>query len=196
MTRFAYAVAAALGLAALGAGSSSAAQTNDFYIGQLQQFGTPWCPKDWVRADGRLLSIRQNTTLFSLLGTQFGGDGINTFALPDLRDRAPTGASDDAPVGTRDGQTSVTVLTSQLPAHTHGFNADPTAPASNSPANSMMGIYPTGTPVYAPPTAAPDVPMNPAMIAPAGQTTSFPTQMPVTATNWCMAMTGAYPQRP
>lgn len=192
----AYTAAALLGLAVLGAQGQARAQANQFYIGQLQQFGTNWCPEQWARADGSLLSIAQNTVLFSLIGTQFGGDGVNTFALPDLRGRAPMGASNSAPVGLIIGQSATTLSLAQLPMHTHGFFGDPTPPVSNGPANSMMGLFGAGQPIYAPTSATPDTPMNPTMVQPAGQSMPMSTQMPVLATNWCIALAGVYPSRP
>ncbi len=190
------AAAAALGLAALGVPGSTHAQTDGFYIGQLEQFGTNWCPEGWHRADGSLLSIAANSTLFSVIGTTFGGDGVNTFAVPDLRDRAAIGQSNTLPIGAAVGTSTTTMFLTQLPMHTHGFNADPTAPVGNSPADSMMGLFPTSRPIYAPSSASPNTPMNVHMVQPTGQSQAVPIQMPVLATNWCMAMFGIYPPRP
>lgn len=197
MTRFkrhALAAAAVLGLAALG--SHGEARAQDFYIGQLQQFGTGWCPKYWAPANGQLMSIAQNQALFSLLGTNFGGDGRVTFALPDLRERAPAGMTPSAPLGTPYGQTWTTLTTGQLAAHTHGFNGDPTSGVSNSPANSMMGDYPAGQAIYGAPEATPDTPMNPAMVSMTGGGQQVLTLSPILATNWCIALSGIYPSRP
>lgn len=172
------------------------AQTIDVYMGQLQQFGANWCPKNWAPANGQLMSISQNQALFSLLGTNFGGDGRVTFALPDLRERAPAGMSQAAPLGAPYGQTWTTLVVGQLAAHTHGFNGDPTSGVSNSPANSMMGDYPVGQTIYGAPDATPDTPMNPAMIQMAGGNQPVQTLSPILATNWCIALTGIYPSRP
>lgn len=192
--RLAAAAAAALGLAVFGTPGSARAQ--DFYVGQLQQFGYNWCPENWHRADGSLQSISANQALYAVIGTTFGGDGVNTFALPDLRDRAPVSQSNTLPLGAMVGTASVTLLQLQLPSHTHGFNADPTPPAGNSPANSMLGVFPTGQPIYAAPAATPNTPMNTGMVQPAGQSQPVPIQMPVLATNWCVALYGVFPQHP
>ena len=188
------AAAAVLGFAALGGHGEARAQ--DFYIGQLQQFGTNWCPKYWAPANGQLMSIAQNQALFSLLGTNFGGDGISTFALPDLRERAPAGMSPSAPLGTPYGQTWTTLATGQLAAHTHDFNGDPTSGVNNSPSNSMMGDYPLGQAIYGAPEATPDTAMNPAMIGMTGGGQPVLTLSPILATNWCIALSGIYPSRP
>ncbi|HYC97588.1 phage tail protein [Brevundimonas sp.] len=187
------AAVAALGLAVFGAGS---ARAQDAYLGQLQQFGYNWCPDGWQRADGTLLSIAANSTLFSLLGTTFGGDGVTTFAVPDLRDRAPISQSNTLPIGAAVGASTATMLQVQMPIHTHGFNADPTAPVGNSPANSMLGNYPAGQAIYASAGASPNVPMNYGMVQLAGQSQPVSIQMPVLATNWCIALYGIYPPHP
>lgn len=188
------AAAAALGLATFAAHGSARAQ--DFYVGQLQQFGYNWCPEGWHRADGSLLSISANQTLYAVIGTTFGGDGVQTFALPNLRDRAPVSQSSTLPLGAMVGTTSTTLFQAQLPSHTHGFNADPTPPAGNSPANSMLGVFAAGQPIYAPPAATPNTPMNLGMVQLAGQSQPVPIQMPVLATNWCVALYGVFPQHP
>lgn len=196
MTRFRAALATAAALAALAGQSEARAQSLDFFVGQLQQFATPWCPDDWARADGSLVAISQNSQLFALIGTRFGGDGVTTFGLPDLRDRAPTGATASHPVGTTFGQPATTLLQANLPAHSHGFYADPTAPVVNSPSNSMMGVFPAGQSIYAGPSATPNAPMRPGVAAPAGGSQPMPTQSPVLATNWCIALNGVFPSRP
>lgn len=197
MTRFkSHAIAAVLGLAALGAHAEARAQTLDFYVGQLQQFGTNWCPENWAPANGQLMSIAQNQVLFALLGNTYGGDGRNTFALPDLRDRAPVHYSGSLPLGARAGQSSTTLSVAELPSHDHGFFADPTGPVSNSPADSMMGLFPVTQPIYGTSSEVPNTPMNAGMAAPTGGGLPVSTQSPVLATSWCIALTGIFPSRP
>jgi len=198
MTRFKlHAIAAAVGLAALGAHTEGRAQALEFYVGQLEQFGTNWCPKDWAPANGQLMSIAQNQVLYALIGTTYGGDGRVTFALPDLRDRAPVHQSGSLPMGAAVGRPSTTLTTAQLPAHDHGFFADPTGPVSNSPADSMMGAFPETLQIYGTSTEVPDTPMNPGMAAPAGGGGApVSTLSPVLATNWCIALYGIFPSRP
>ncbi len=192
--RIAAVAATALGFAVFGTHGSARAQ--DFYVGQLQQFGYNWCPEGWQRADGTLLSISANQALYAVIGKTFGGDGVQTFAVPDLRDRAPVSQSSTLPLGAAVGTPSITLLQTQLPSHTHGFNADPTPPVGNAPANAMLGLFPAGQSIYAAPAATPNTPMNPGMVQPAGQSQPVPIQMPVLATNWCVALQGVFPQRP
>ncbi len=94
------------------------------YIGQIQPFGFNFAPRGWEKCDGQLLSIAANTALFSLIGTLYGGDGINTFALPDLRGRSMIhqGAGPGLPtyaMGQKSGQNTVNITTQNMPNHAH-----------------------------------------------------------------------------
>ena len=105
---------------------------SEFFIGQVMMAGFNFAPKFWALANGQLLPINQNQALFSLLGTQYGGNGTTNFALPDLRSRTPIGyASSVDPswqppsvqIGQSSGVENVTLLSTNLPAHTHSVNA-------------------------------------------------------------------------
>src|ERR1700754_1525484 len=90
------------------------------YLSEIKIFSFNYAPKYWAQCNGQFLPINQNQALFSLLGTQFGGNGQTTFALPDLRDRVPVHAGGSmASVGQRGGEAAHTVALSELPAHTH-----------------------------------------------------------------------------
>lgn len=96
----------------------------DPFLGQIEIFGFNFPPKRWVACNGQLLSIQQNQALFSLLGTTFGGNGVTTFALPDLRGRVPVGVGKDFQQvawtrGQVGGTETVTLTSDQIPAHTH-----------------------------------------------------------------------------
>src|SRR5277367_551671 len=104
------------------------------YIGEIRMFGGDFAPQDWALCNGALQSIEENTTLFTLIGTTYGGDGTNTFALPDLQSRVPMHQGAGYVIGQRAGTESVQVITSQLPSHSHlatgtsdgGTSTDPT----------------------------------------------------------------------
>jgi microcystin-dependent protein len=96
------------------------------FLGQIVNFAATFVPSGWALCDGSLLQINQNQALFLLLGTQYGGNGITTFALPDLRDRTVVGASDSLPVGTVSGANSVTVTTAELPDTAPVFTSNDT----------------------------------------------------------------------
>ena len=102
------------------------------FIGQIQLFGFGWAPVGWAVCNGQLLAISQNTALFSLLGTTYGGDGRTTFGLPDLRGRVPLGLGQGPGLSTYDlgqvgGEESVTLTTAQLPSHNHGMQGSASA---------------------------------------------------------------------
>jgi len=188
--------AATLALAAFGAQTSARAQTDGFYIGQLQQYGYNWCPLGWAQANGALLSIAQNSALFALLGTTFGGDGQVTFALPDLRDRAPVGYSNTNPLGEPYGQSSTTLTINNLPMHSHTAFGDPTGPVGPNPSGSMLGLFNVSSKIYAASSSVPSKPMNPMVVTFTGNSFPMSTQMPVLATNWCIALEGVFPSHP
>ncbi|AVS79069.1 phage tail protein [Paracidovorax avenae] len=101
----------------------------DPILGQIILWATPWIPRGWAICDGTLLSIQQNAALFSLIGTAYGGNGVSTFALPDLRNRVPVGSQNATSVAITSGAAtasttaSVTLAASQLPPHTHAVTA-------------------------------------------------------------------------
>lgn len=98
---------------------------SDNFLGEIKLLPYNWPPKNWLPCDGRLLSIASNQALFSLLGTTYGGDGVTTFALPDLRGRVPVhpNVSAGLPQGSKAGVENVTLVTNNLPAHNHGVSA-------------------------------------------------------------------------
>jgi len=95
------------------------------FLGQVATFAGNFAPGGWMAANGQLLSIAQNTALFTILGTTYGGDGVNTFALPDLQGRLSVGASGNIPLGTTFGEQSTTLTTAQMAAHDHTVPGNP-----------------------------------------------------------------------
>lgn len=189
-------LAAAACAAVLAAAATPAAAQVDQYVGSLFQFGMNWCPDGWLPANGQLLAISQYSPLYALYGTTYGGDGQVTFALPDLRERMPVSYNNNLPIGASTGSPSATVLNSELPMHSHGFNGDDTGPVGPSPNGAMLGMFPNTSPVYAASSAPPVTAMNPRMLQPAGGSQSVDTQSPVLAVSWCVAYEGVFPQRP
>lgn len=138
-------------------------QAQEPYLGEIRMFAMGFAPKGWALCNGQILSINQNAALFSILGTTYGGDGQNNFALPDLRGRAPIhqgqglGLSNRV-MGERSGSETVTVTQSQMPAHIHLANAVAnTVATQTSPANNFWG-KPTLLKPYS--TGSPDTTMN------------------------------------
>ena len=171
-------------------------------IGQLTLFGYDWCPRNWARADGQIMAISQNTALFSLYGTTYGGDGRTTFGLPDLRGRVPIhdgrgGGLSNYVLGQRGGQEFVTLITPEIPSHSHtghvvaisGATADKSSPSGTVLARSVVNdIYVNGVPSDA--MANGTVQTNPT-----GGNQSHENRMPYLAMNWCVALYGVFPSR-
>ncbi|MEO0744394.1 MAG: tail fiber protein [Pseudomonadota bacterium] len=133
------------------------------FLGDIMIVGFTFCPRGWARADGQLLPINANQSLYSLLGTQFGGDGRTTFALPDLRGRMAigtgtlSGSGSTFGVGAKGGAETVAMNQTELAPHTHDIIALPTAdvrassnpPSSNSPEGKSLATFPVAQSIYA-----------------------------------------------
>jgi microcystin-dependent protein len=111
------------------------------YVGEIRMFGGNFAPAGWMFCDGQLLSIAENEVLFALIGTTYGGDGENTFALPDLRGRIPihqgTHNGMDYAMGEGSGQENVQIELDQLPAHTHTLMANDGTAESENPSGAL-----------------------------------------------------------
>ena len=166
-------------------------------LGSITLFAFDWAPNGWARCDGTLLSISSNTALFSLLGTTYGGNGQTTFALPDLRGRAPihdgTGPGlSPKDIGQVGGTESVTLAAANVAPHTHTVAA--TATASSKSPSGMVPAYTDGGSAYG---TSDGTTMAPAMIQPnAGGPTPVSIESPYLAMNYCIAVEGIYPSRP
>lgn len=174
---------------------------SEFFIGQIMMAGFNFAPKYWALCNGQLLPIAQNQALFSLLGTQYGGNGTTNFALPDLRSRTPVGyASSVDPgwqppaiqIGQTGGVENVTLLTTNLPSHTHSANATTTNGTTRNPTNA---IYANTTASLHGPASGPAVPLNPSTLAPAGGNQPHSNVQPYTTINFCIALSGIFPSR-
>lgn len=177
---------------------------SEFFIGQIMMAGFSFAPRYFGQCNGQLLPIAQNQALFSLLGTQYGGNGQTTFGLPDLRSRTPIGyASSVDPgwqppavqIGQVAGVENVTLLPTSIPAHTHAVNASTTAGDNRIPSNRVYATNTTAAQsLYAASTGS-VVPMNPQTVAPAGGNQPHPNLQPYTTINFCIALSGIFPSR-
>ncbi len=158
------------------------------YLSQIMPVGFNFAPRGFALCDGQMLAISQNQSLFSLLGTMYGGDGRTSFALPDLRGRAPMGLSSSHPQGQIGGAETVTLSIGEIPSHNHTMHVDnelKTLPAANHvPANRFL--YGTGTP---------DFSLNSAVIGLTGGSQGHENRPPYLAINWCIALQGIFPSR-
>lgn len=166
------------------------------FLGQISITAFGFAPRGWALCNGQLLPINQNQALFSLLGTQYGGDGRVTFALPDLRSRVPIHASAALPQGTRIGQESVTLTSSQLPAHSHALKAVTELANASLPGNALPAARGRGGPLmYGVAGGGAPVAMNPAAVTPSGGTQPHDNLQPFTTLSFVIALQGIFPSR-
>lgn len=164
------------------------------FLGQIIMFAGNFAPRGWAFCDGTLLSIAQNSALFSLLGTTYGGDGRTTFALPDLRGRVPVhpgqgpGLSNYT-LGQQGGNETTTLTANNLPAHTHPLQAVSSGQSDDSPAGNVLAqadIYGPG------PT---NVTLAAGSVGPAGESQPVANLQPYTCITAIIALEGVYPSR-
>jgi microcystin-dependent protein len=166
------------------------------YLGEIRLFAGNFDPVGWEFCNGQMLQISEHGNLFDLIGTMYGGDGQDTFALPDLRGRVPlhqgSNGGNTFQIAEQAGSESVTLTTQQLPVHTHPFVAaaaagDQTSPLGNVPANSF-----NVTPYI---NQAPDGNMSAAAIAPAGGTQPHENRQPFLCINFIISTVGVFPSQ-
>ena len=175
--------------------------STDSMIGSIVMFAGNFAPKGYALCQGQLLAIAQNSALFSILGTTYGGDGRVTFALPDLRSRGPVGNGNGpglTPItlGEQSGTQSVSLLTANLPAHNHTVGCDNTAQTSTAPSGLIPGVSDDRTttlPIYS--GNAINAQMNPAMCGPAGGNQPFNNSDPYLGLNFIICTQGIFPSR-
>jgi microcystin-dependent protein len=169
---------------------------SDQYVGEVRMFAGNFAPVGWLFCDGSLLPIANFDTLFNLVGTTYGGDGVTTFAVPDLRGRAPahSGAApgvDTVVQGQLVGEESVTLTVQQIPAHTHPPRAAAEQALSSSPAGAVWAAWADHP--YA--STAPTVAMNGSAIGPSGGNQPHDNMPPFLTVNFIIATTGIYPSQ-
>ncbi len=173
------------------------------FLGSLLLVPYNFAPQGWALCNGQLLPISQNTALFSLLGTTYGGDGVSTFALPDLRGRVPI-SSGQGPglqpysLGQSGGVESATLNVNQLPAHNHSVNTVSGAATDKDPANNYLATS-TGAAVGSAPniysSSQPNSRLNPNAVGTAGANQPIDLRSPYLTLNWIIALNGIYPSR-
>jgi microcystin-dependent protein len=166
------------------------------YLGEIKIFAGNFEIIGWHFCDGSLLSISENSALFNLLGTTYGGDGVQTFALPDLRGRVPIHQGTDqagntSVIGQRAGNESVTLTTAQMPAHTHPLNVETTTPGNQpSPANDLLA-EPSAYTMFKAGNAT--VAMGANSVTSAGGSQPHDNVQPYLCINYIIALQGIYP---
>jgi len=171
----------------------------DPFVGELRLVGFNFAPVGWATADGQLLPISRNTALFSLLGTNFGGDGRSTFGLPNLQGSIPIGAGQGPglslyDVGESGGTQNVTLIQSTTPKHAHTLLADATAGSATTPANNAFARSVAAGNLYTTNTS-PTVQMNANAVTNFGGNLPHNNLMPYLTLNWIIALQGVFPSR-
>ncbi len=174
----------------------------DFFISGIIQVGCNYAPRSWAFCDGTLMPISQNQALFSLLGTNFGGDGRTNFGLPDLRGRAPVGMGQGTGLsgisqGARHGTETATLLASNIPEHTHAFQASASSGESNAPRNNdylatSVSGRDSGNNNY---TSSNSNLVSLNGIGNTGSGTAFGIVQPIIGMNYVIALQGIFPSR-
>jgi microcystin-dependent protein len=175
------------------------------FVAEIRIFACNFAPMGWAQCNGQLLPISQNTALFSLLGTTYGGDGKSTFALPNFEGTVPIGQGQGSglsqySLGQEGGSDTVTLLTSEMPAHNHFLNADAGTATTSTPGSrlymkaqavnqgvtSLVALYTT---------AAPNTQLSFSALSVAGSSFPHNNMMPYLTLNFCIAMQGVFPPR-
>lgn len=169
----------------------------DPFVAEIRIFPFNFAPKGWAFCEGQLLPLSQNTALFSLVGTTYGGDGKSTFALPNLQGSAPMHPGQGPGLSLHDlgetgGTPTVTLLESEIPAHTHVMNASAADAIERLPGNQLpaTGI---GIGQYAAPGAT--TPLHASAVSPAGGNQPHNNLQPYLTLHFCIALQGVFPPR-
>lgn len=163
------------------------------FVGEIRMFAGNFPPVGWMFCDGQLVPISENEVLFQLIGTTYGGDGEETFALPNLQSRIPihmgTGGEGTYVIGESGGVESVTLTVQQIPVHTHPLIVSGEAGSTSNPANALVATGPT---VYRPAPAV--AAMNANSITPQGGSQPHDNMQPFLCINYIISLFGLYPQ--
>ena len=170
------------------------------FVAEIRIFPFNFAPRGWAFCDGQLMSISQNTALFSLLGTTYGGDGKSTFALPNLQGNAPMHPGQGPGLSLHDlGESSgtqyVSLLDSEMPAHNHSVMADAADPGNVQGPTSSVVLARSSPFMYKAPPVNDAAPMADQALAPAGGDQPHNNMQPFLTLNFCIALQGVYPPR-
>ena len=171
---------------------------SDQFLAEIRVFPFNFAPLGWALCDGQLLPISQNTALFSLLGTTYGGDGKSTFALPNIQGRAVMHPGQGPGLSLHDlgeegGEVSVSLLQSEIPVHSHSISASQSDGGDRSPANERFAVGTGGIQMYAAPGAVTQLAQQ--TWTPAGGNAPHNNMAPYLTLSFCIALQGIFPPR-
>jgi microcystin-dependent protein len=161
------------------------------FLGEIRIMSFGFAPKSWAQCNGQLLPINQNQALFSLLGTQYGGNGQTTFALPNLQGRVPIHMGGSHTIGEVGGEQAHTLSLPELAVHIHVVNASTNVGNATNPNNALLGKAPANA--YGPPTQLGG--LNAGTSLPSGGSQPHPNMQPFLTLTFCIALQGIFPSR-
>ena len=160
------------------------------YLGEIKLFAGNFAPAGWALCQGQLMAIAQNDLLFTLIGTTYGGDGQNTFALPDLQGRVPIHMADGFALGASGGVEQVAINVGQLPMHSHGVGASSNPGTQPSPQGALPAALANA---YSDSTTT-NTPMAGPMLTPTGGSQPHENMQPYLVINYIISLFGSFPQ--
>lgn len=165
------------------------------FLAEVRMVGFNFAPRGWAFLDGQILPINQNQSLYSLLGTTYGGDGRTSFALPDLRGRTPLHVGDGHMLGQKSGAETVTLTAAEIAAHTHGVKASANVADTNVVTGHMLASEISPDAAYRTPEAGSMTALRNGTVANAGGGQAHENMQPFIAVNFCIALQGLFPSR-
>lgn len=172
---------------------------SDCFVGQISLFSFDFAPRGWAQCDGQTMAISQNQTLFALIGVAYGGNGVDSFNLPDLRGRVPIGYGQSAQsgvvaLGQAGGSETVTLAAANLPGHSHALTGSTQVANRRIPAGRQLATdTSTNAEYYAPPGQM--TALAPTAIGPTGGSQPHENRQPYLTINYCIALNGIFPSR-
>jgi len=166
------------------------------FLAEIRMVGFNFAPRGWAFCDGQILQINLNESLYSLLGTTYGGDGRTTFALPDLRSRTPIHVSDAHRQGQKSGEEGHVLAVDEMPNHTHTLHASDASATDVGPGGNLLAMPSLAVgAIYSTPDEVQDVSLAASAIGNAGGGQAHNNMQPYLALNFCIALQGLFPSR-